>query len=85
MTYGKKPRFFTPPPKFCILTMYSGNMDLGLPFKMASNTFIYGLSKKPSLKENGFTDFLEMNFEVGQIDHIVILTSPIKTLISRKL
>ena len=45
-------------------------MDPGLPLKTVSNTFAYGLSKKQSLKENGFTDFLEMSFEVGQIDQV---------------
>ena len=64
----KKPSFFTP--KFCILTSYSGNMNLGLPLKTVSNTVTYGRSKKPSLKTNGFTDFLEMSFEVGQIGQV---------------
>jgi hypothetical protein len=50
--------------------MYSGNMNLGLPLKTVSNTFTYGLSKKQLLKENGFTDFLEMSFEVGKIGQV---------------
>ena len=58
------------PPKCCILTTYSGNMDPGLPLKTVSNTFAYGLSKKQSLKENGFTDFSEMSFEVGKIGQV---------------
>ena len=50
--------------------MYSGNMDLDLPFKTVSNNFTYDLSKKLSLKGNGFTDFLEMSFEVGKIGQV---------------
>jgi hypothetical protein len=68
MICGKKQVFL--PPKFCILTTYSGNMDPGLPLKTVSNTFTYGLSKKPSLKRNGFTDFSEMSFEVGKIGQV---------------
>ena len=68
MICGKKPIFL--PPKCCILTTYSGNMDPGLPLKTVSNTFAYGLSKKQSLKENGFTDFSEMSFEVGKIGQV---------------
>ena len=45
-----KNQFFLPP-KFCILTSYSGNMNPGLPLKTVSNTFTYGLSKKSSLKK----------------------------------
>jgi hypothetical protein len=45
-------------------------MDPGLPLKTVSNTFTYGLSKKPSLKRNGFTDFSEMSFEVGKIGQV---------------